>query len=288
MKQVPSIVVRFLLTLTIAGLGWYALAASVRIQAAPSPNLPDASTPRPSSVPKPPQPASPQPIIEPQPEALRNKQRILVVGDSITQSGGQYGGYVWLLQRYLNQLYPNQPVEIISSGVSGNTSTQLNQRFKQDVLDKKPDLITINIGVNDVLQSFQTPTQARPNIPTPQEYRQNLTAMVQAATSKAIPVLLLSPTIIQEDLSSQENQRISQYIAVMREVALQYRCQFIDLNIPFRHVISTYQRYGGQGQNLLTRDGIHPNIAGHQIIAYNILKGWGVPEPKIQSLKVSN
>ena len=212
----------------------------------------------------------------------------MVVGDSITQSGGQYGGYVWLLQRYLNLLYPDKPVEIISSGVSGNTSTQLNERFKQDVLDKKPDLITINIGVNDVLQSFQTPTTARPNIPTTQEYQQNLTAMVQAATSKAIPVLLLSPTIIHEDLSSRENQRIAEYIAVMRDVALQYRCQFIDLNIPFRHVIITYQRYGGQGQNLLTRDGIHPNIAGHQIIAYNILKSWGVPEPKIQSLKVSN
>ncbi|WRH67598.1 MAG: SGNH/GDSL hydrolase family protein [Planktothrix sp. GU0601_MAG3] len=211
-----------------------------------------------------------------------------MVGDSITQSGGQYGGYVWLLQRYLNLLYPNQPVEIISSGISGNTSTQLNERFKQDVLDKKPDLITINIGVNDVLQSFQTPTTARPNVPTAQEYRQNLTTMVQVATSKAIPVLLLSPTIIQEDLSSRENQRIAEYIAIMRDVALQYRCQFIDLNIPFRHVIITYQRYGGQGQNLLTRDGIHPNIAGHQIIAYNILKSWGVPEPKIQSLKVSN
>jgi len=284
MKQVPSIVVQFLLTLTIAGLGWYALAASVRIQAA----TPQKST-SPSSIPQPqpPQP-QPQPTIDPQPEALRNKHRIVVVGDSITQSGGQYGGYVWLLQRYLNLLYPDKPVEIISSGVSGNTSTQLNERFKQDVLDKKPDLITINIGVNDVLQSFQTPTTARPNIPTTQEYQQNLTAMVQAATSKAIPVLLLSPTIIHEDLSSRENQRIAEYIAVMRDVALQYRCQFIDLNIPFRHVIITYQRYGGQGQNLLTRDGIHPNIAGHQIIAYNILKSWGVPEPKIQSLKVSN
>ncbi|CAD5929529.1 Acetylxylan esterase [Planktothrix tepida] len=233
-------------------------------------------------------PRPPQPVIEPQPEVLRNKHRIVVVGDSITQSGGQYGGYVWLLQRYLNFLYPQQPVEIISSGISGNTSTQLSERFKRDVLDQKPDLITINIGVNDVLQSFQTPTPARPNIPTPQEYRQNLTAMVQVATAKGIPVLLLSPTIIYEDLSSRENQRIAEYIAVMREVALQYRCQFIDLNFPFRHVIITYQRYGGQGQNLLTRDGIHPNIAGHQIIAYTILKGWGVPEPKIQSLKLND
>lgn len=276
MKQVQTVVVQCLVAITIGCLGWYSTAPSIPIETAPP------QKPTPPST-----PSLPQPVIEPQPEVLRNKHRIVVVGDSITQSGGQYGGYVWLLQRYLNFLYPQQPVDIISSGISGNTSTQLSERFKRDVLDQKPDLITINIGVNDVLQSFQTPTPARPNIPTPQEYRQNLTAMVQVATTKGIPVLLLSPTIIYEDLSSRENQRIAEYIAVMREVALQYRCQFIDLNIPFRHVIITYQRYGGQGQNLLTRDGIHPNIAGHQIIAYTILKGWGVPEPKIQSLKLN-
>ncbi len=285
MKQVQTVIVQFLVAIIISCLGWYATSPSVRIEAALPQKVTPPSTPRP---PQPAKPPSPQPVIEPQPEALRNKHRIVVVGDSITQSGGQYGGYVWLLQRYLNFLYPQQPVEIISSGVSGNTSTQLYERFKQDVLEKKPDLITINIGVNDVLQSFQTPTTARPNIPTPQEYRQNLTAMVDVATAKAIPVLLLSPTIIYEDLSGRENQRIAEYIAVMRDVALQYHCQFIDLNVPFRHVISTYQRYGGQGQNLLTRDGIHPNIAGHQIIAYTILKGWGVPEPKIQSLKLND
>ena len=55
MKQVPSIVVQFLLTLTIAGLGWYALAASVRIQAA----TPQKAT-SPSSIPQP-QPPQPQP-----------------------------------------------------------------------------------------------------------------------------------------------------------------------------------------------------------------------------------
>ena len=52
-------------------------------------------------------------------------------------------------------------------------------------------------------------------------------------------------------------------------------------------MITTYQRYGGQAQNLLTRDGIHPNIAGHQIIAYTLLKGWGVPEQQIQSMKLN-
>ncbi len=196
MKQVQTVIVQFLVAMTIGCLGWYSVSPLIPIEAAP------ASTPRSSQSPQQAKPVSPQPVIEPQPEALRNKHRIVVVGDSITQSGGQYGGYVWLLQRYLNFLYPQQPVEFISSGVSGNTSTLLSERFKRDVLDQKPDLITINIGVNDVLQSFQTPTAARPNIPNPQEYRQNLTTMVQVATAKGIPVLLLSPTIIYENLSS--------------------------------------------------------------------------------------
>lgn len=242
-------------------------------------------TPQPNPI-KPPTP-QPQPTIPPTPEPLRGKNRIVFVGDSITQGGGQYGGYVWLLQRYLNTLYPQQKLEMISSGVSGNTSAQLSERFQRDVLDKKPDLVIINVGINDVLQSFQTPTQARPNLPSPQEYRQNLAAMVQATQARGISVVLLSPTLIYENLSSQENQRLTQYISMMREVSNQYRCQYIDLNVAFRHVITTYQRYGGQAQNLLTRDGIHPNIAGHQIIAYTLLKGWGVPEQQIQSMKLN-
>ncbi len=217
---------------------------------------------------------------------LQGKQKIILLGDSITQAGGNYGGYVWLMQRYLNTLYPQSNITLTSAGISGQTSIELLARFQQDVLDKKPDLVTINIGVNDVMRSLKTAPSEADNTENIEVYRQNLTAMVKAAQARNIEVLLLSPTIIKEDLNSPENIRLREYIAVMRTVASQHRCRFLDLNLPFRDVILTYQRYGGQSQNILTRDGIHPNLAGHQILAYTILRSWGLPEHKIKTLQV--
>ena len=237
---------------------------------------------------------SPAPVAQetaPAPQQLtplEGKQKVLLLGDSITQAGGNYGGYVWLMRAYLNALYPQSQLELISAGVSGQTSANLRQRFEGDVLDKKPDLVTINVGVNDVLQSFRTAVNESENGSNIETYRENITAMVKAAQARNITVVLLSPTIIGEDLNSRENIRLREYIAVMRAVAEQNRCRFLDLNLPFRDVILTYQRYGGQAKNInvLTRDGIHPNLAGHQILAYTILKSWGVPEEPIKKLEV--
>lgn len=229
--------------------------------------------------------------VEPTPEPqqltpLRGKQKIILLGDSITQAGGNYGGYVWLMRRYLNTLYPQSKIELIQAGISGQTSVDLRQRFRQDVLEQNPDLVTINIGVNDIIQSFKNAPNESENTANIERYRQNLTAMVKAAQAQNIAVMLLSPTIIGEDLNGRENIRLREYIAVMRAVAAQNRCRFLDLNLPFRDVILTYQRYGGKAQNILTRDGIHPNLAGHQILAYTILRSWGIPEEQIQKLRV--
>lgn len=231
--------------------------------------------------------AVPEPIkadSEQQQSPLSGTNKIVFIGDSITQAGEQYGGYVWLFRRYLNTLYPGESIEIIPSGVSGNKSTDLEARFDQDVLLHRPNLVVINVGINDVMPSFHKSSESETD-PSPLEvYRQKLSAMVKAARARNIRVLLLSPTIIYEDLNSRENIRMVEYLNAMRDVAAQHQVQFLDLHTPFRHIIMTYQRYGGRSQNLLTRDGIHPNHAGHQIMTYILLRGLGVPEDKIQHL----
>ena len=49
------------------------------------------------------------------PALLAGVTRIVTLGDSITQGGGQPGGYVWLMERYLNATYP--PIEIVNAGI---------------------------------------------------------------------------------------------------------------------------------------------------------------------------
>jgi lysophospholipase L1-like esterase len=227
---------------------------------------------------------------------LAGKRRIVTIGDSITEAGKYPGGYVWLLQRYLNGLYPAaRAIEIINVGISGNKATDMQARFQQDVIDKKPDLVMINVGVNDVWHAFfdfqNSQFHPQGNLSTGvglAEYKQKLTQMVEAAKAAGIRVALLSPTPIREVLDGPENQRLQEYIIAMREIALQNQCLFIDLNKPFREVIGTFQRHAGKTLNLLAADGVHPNPSGYRIMAFSILRGLGIPTKDIENLEIKN
>jgi lysophospholipase L1-like esterase len=236
--------------------------------------------------------ATPPPIVQ---SILAGKRRIVTVGDSITEAGKYPGGYVWLLQRYFNMLYPDRKIEIINAGISGNKAKDMQARFQKDAIDKQPDLITINVGVNDVWHAFfdfqKSQFHPQGNLPAGAslaEYREKLTQMVQAAQAAGIQVALLSPTPIREVLDGPENKRLQDYIAAMREIARQNRCPFIDLNAPFREVIGSFQKHAGKTLNLLAADGVHPNPAGNRIIAFTVLRGLGVSPKDIENLEVKN
>ncbi|MEG4495795.1 SGNH/GDSL hydrolase family protein [Microcoleus sp. F10-C6] len=233
--------------------------------------------------------ATPPPEIQ---NVLAGKRKIVIVGDSITEAGKYPGGYVWLLQRYLSALYPGK-IEIVNAGISGNKATDMQARFQKDAIDHKPDLVMINVGVNDVWHAFfdfqNIQFYPQGNLPTGvplAQYREKITQMVLAAKAAGIRVVLLSPTPIGEILDGPENRRLQEYIAAMREIALQNQCLFIDLNAPFREVIGTYQKHAGKTLNLLAADGVHPNPSGYRIMAFTILRGLGVPTKDIENLEV--
>ena len=90
--------------------------------------------------------ATPFPEIQ---NVLAGKRKIVTLGDSITEGGKYPGGYVWLLQRYLSALYPDRQIEILNAGISGNKANDMQARFQKDAIDQKPDLVMINISVNE-------------------------------------------------------------------------------------------------------------------------------------------
>ena len=236
--------------------------------------------------------ATPPPEIQ---NVLAGKRKIVIVGDSITEGGKYPGGYVWLLERYLSALYPAGKIQIVNAGISGNKATDMQARFQKDAIDQKPDLVMINVGVNDVWHAFfnfpKNQFFPQGNLPAGvplAEYRDKITQMVLAAKAAGIRVVLLSPTPIGETLDGPENRRLQEYIAAMREIALENQCLFIDLNGPCQEVIATYQKHAGKTLNLLAADGVHPNPSGYRIMAFTILRGLGVPAKDIENLEVKN
>ena len=53
----------------------------------------------------------------------------------------------WLQEKLPGIL--DRKVKVINSGVSGDTTWDAKLRFKKDVLDHNPDLVIIQLGVND-------------------------------------------------------------------------------------------------------------------------------------------
>ncbi|GDX39913.1 hypothetical protein LBMAG21_02050 [Armatimonadota bacterium] len=223
---------------------------------------------------------------EEKPKLLRDVKTIVTLGDSITQAGADPGGYVWRMQHYLDALYPNE-IKIINSGISGHKSTDMSSRFQRDVLDHKPDLVTISVGVNDVWHGFYEnhPEGDGPSGVAIDLYRQKVTGMVEAAQAQGIRVVILTATVIHEDLENKENAKVRTYNQALREIARSHKCEFVNLFGACEKAIRAYRSVGGNAENLLTSDGVHMNPAGNQLMAHVILRGLGISEKSLDSVK---
>src|SRR5690554_5891653 len=92
--------------------------------------------------------------------SIDRNTRLLFIGDSITDCGrrqdpeGIGSGYPRLVRDYLSAKDPDNAPVVLNTGISGNRVTCLQERWKTDVLDLKPDVLSIKIGINDVWHSL--------------------------------------------------------------------------------------------------------------------------------------
>ncbi|HLK56254.1 MAG TPA: SGNH/GDSL hydrolase family protein [Chthonomonadaceae bacterium] len=230
-------------------------------------------------------PAHADPDTPERPPILKGVHRIVCLGDSITQGGEGPGGYAWLFRHYLNALYPQQNIEVLNAGISGHKSTDMLARFQRDVLDKKPDMVTISVGVNDVWHGFYDnhPLGDGPRGVPPDAYRKNVEEMITMAEQANVKVVVLSTTVIHEELDNRENAKIAGYNAALRDLAHKHKALFVDYQKPFQALINTYRKQTGARDNLLTVDGVHMNALGNKVMAYTLLSGLGItPEARAE------
>src|ERR1700689_5070613 len=87
---------------------------------------------------------------------LNTKARIVFISDSITDVGRfddkeqVGGGYVRLIRDYLAARDPANAPLVINRGTSGHKVTDLADRWQRDVINERPDVLSIKIGINDV------------------------------------------------------------------------------------------------------------------------------------------
>ena len=212
---------------------------------------------------------------------LKKVKRIVTLGDSITQGGGRPGGYVWQMDQYLQVLYPKQKIEIVNAGISGHKSNDMLGRFQRDVLDKKPDVVTISVGVNDVWHGFtpEHPAGYGPRRIPLEQYRQNVEAMIQAALKSGAKVVLFTTTIFEDKPNSIRNLRVQGYNDAVRQLAAKYHLPVAD---QYQAFMNEWSRSPG---SKLTSDQVHMNRAGDTLMARTALLALGVTPRELEKAR---
>jgi acyl-CoA thioesterase I len=87
--------------------------------------------------------------------AAREPIKIVALGSSSTAGAGASSpaaSYPSRLAVELGKLYPDVPITVLNRGINGQDAAEMIARFKQDVIDERPDLVIWQIGTNAALR----------------------------------------------------------------------------------------------------------------------------------------
>ncbi len=207
---------------------------------------------------------------------IQNHARLLFIGDSVTDMGRSqpvgeglfdpHGkGYPNIVHGLLNGCMPQAHIHVINVGCGGHTVRDLAARWQRDVIDLKPDWVSILIGINDVWRQFDSPGQ--PDMAVyPDEYEQTLERLVAQTRPLVKGVVVMTPFYIEANTSDAMRARMDEYGEACRRVADRQGVLFVDLQKVFcdllKHNHSCFYAW----------DRVHPNIPGSTAIARAFLK----------------
>jgi lysophospholipase L1-like esterase len=198
---------------------------------------------------------------------LNKGERIVFLGDSITQAGAGEGGYVTLVKEALAKQHPDLGIEVIGAGISGNRVPDLEARLDRDVLEKKPTLVVIYIGINDVWHSLNGRGTSKP------DFDQWLRRIIKRIQEAGARVILCTPSVIGEkhDGSNQLDGMLEEYSQISRTVAAETHSRLLDLRRQFVGFLKANNKDNAD-KNVLSTDGVHLNSAGNRFVAERMLE----------------
>ena len=207
--------------------------------------------------------------------SLSKNNIILFQGDSITDSGRNRednsfnsaralgSGYPMLAGAKLLEKYASLELKVFNKGVSGNKVYQLAERWDADCLDIKPDILSILIGVNDLWHKVNGQYNGTVDI-----YRNDYSALLER-TKKALPnvKLIICEPFAVSGIKAVDNKWYPEFFGY-QEVARAIAAQFDATFIPYQKIYDEAQKIAPGVY--WTDDGVHPTLAGAQLMA----KSW--------------
>ncbi|MCF3524532.1 SGNH/GDSL hydrolase family protein [Stenotrophomonas maltophilia] len=171
-------------------------------------------------------------------------------GFAITPEVRKKDAYPRLLEDALADRYPHAVLNVITSGVGGENSTQGLARFQRDVLDHHPRVVLIDFALNDRPLGVEVA-------------KGNLTKIVDGARSAGACPVLLTPTWDEKASPNQPGDALGEQAAMIRGLAN-------ELDVPLADSLAAFDAYKGD-RHLLMAQFNHPNREGHKIVLSQIM-----------------
>ncbi len=204
---------------------------------------------------------------------IQPDSRLIMIGDSITDcnrarpiaEGNEVGnGYVGLLNALLAVRYPAHGIRVFNMGTNGNNVLDLKARWRKDVLELKPDWLSIFIGINDVWRQFDAPLRTEQHVRL-EQYAQELEALVQNTRSQLQGMILITPYFLEPNRQEPMRALMDAYAEVVRTLAKRYDAVLVDTQQTMDALLAHNHPMS------LCWDRIHPSTTGHMAIALAIL-----------------
>jgi lysophospholipase L1-like esterase len=197
---------------------------------------------------------------------------VLFQGDSITDAGREkqkelpnnpqsFGsGYAFLAASALMNALPELNLTLYNRGISGNKVYQMAERWQKDCLDLNPNLLSILIGVNDYWHKRNGNYDG-----TVEVYENDYRALLQR-TKQYLPnvtLVICQPFYVLNTSAVDETwvEPMKEYQAAAEKIA----GEFDALWLPFQEVFDEAVKYAPG--TYWARDGVHPSMAGAQLMA---------------------
>lgn len=197
---------------------------------------------------------------------------ILYQGDSITDAGREkakelpnnpqsFGsGYAFLAASVLMSKLADPGLTLYNRGISGNKVYQLAERWQKDCLDLRPDILSILIGVNDYWHQRNGNYDGTVEI-----YEADYRALLHRTRENLpeVKVVICQPFYVLNTSAVDESwvKPMSEYQDAAKRIATDFGAIWV----PFQKVFDEAVKYAPSA--FWTRDGVHPSMAGAQLMA---------------------
>ena len=209
--------------------------------------------------------------------SLRANDTIVFIGDSITDADRRHPaytpfgcGYVHFVANALLAKYPRLNLNIINTGVGGDTILDLRRRWDADCLAHRPNLLSVLIGINDAWYLTTEPGgngRAAPPKQCELTYDQLLLEVRRQCDCQ---IVLMEPFVFAAEAQNELLSTAKGYITAARRLAAQHDAVLVALQEEVN------SRIGEVPPERWSQDGVHPYQWAHAWIAARWLEATGL------------